>query len=171
MRHVIEEHGCRDIFHVAGDKVHNFTFERIAAYRKELEDHGIPFDESKIFYSNLWYDCGDSALDFILETCKKNGKKLPDAVCCANDYSAIGLINACKARGISVPEDLIITGFDAVVESTSGFPTLTTATQPFYRYGYMAIETMLRIIGGSRIISSSKAILSATSPADASPRA
>ncbi len=151
VRHVIEEHGCRDIFHVAGDKNHSFTFDRIAAYKKELEDHGITFDENKIFYSNLWYDCGDSALDFILETCKKNGKRLPDAVCCANDYSAIGLINACKVRGINIPEDMIITGFDAVVESTSGFPTLTTATQPFYKYGYMAIETMLRIIGGEEI--------------------
>lgn len=150
VRHVIEEHGCKDIYHVAGDKVHDFTFERIGAYRSELESHGIPFDEDKIYYSNLWYDCGDAALDFILESCSKKGKKLPDAVVCANDYSAIGLINACKARGINIPEDLIVTGFDAVVESTSGFPTVTTATQPFYQYGYKAIETMLRIFEGEQ---------------------
>ena len=148
--HVVRFHGCRDVYHVAGDKLHNFSFERIDAYRTVLERYKIPFDEEKIYYSNLWYDCGEAALDYILEHCHKRGKEFPDAVVCANDYSAIGLINACKARDIRVPEDLIVTGYDGVAEATSGFPTVTTATQSFYKFGYRAVETMLRIFEGEK---------------------
>lgn len=149
--HVVRAHGCKDVYHIAGDKIHNFTFERIDAYRSVLERYGIPFDEEKIYYSNLWYDCGDAALDYITAHCQKRGKEIPDAVVCANDYSAIGLINACKKRGIRVPEDLIVTGYDSVAESRNGFPTVTTASQPFYRFGYLAVETMLGIFEGNNI--------------------
>ncbi len=148
--HVITHHGCRDIFHLAGDQKpeHGFSQDRFEAYKSVLEKHGIPFDEEKVYYGTLWYDCGEPALDFILDTYKKQGKNLPEAVVCVNDYSAIGLINACKSRGIRIPEDMIITGFDAVAESTSGFPTVTTARQSFYDMGFQAVVTMLRMIEG-----------------------
>lgn len=152
VEHVITHHGCRDIFHLAGDKKsdHCFSEDRFESYKRVLEEHGIPFDEEKVYYGTLWYDCGEPALDYILDTYKKQGKKLPEAIVCVNDYSAIGLINACKSRGIRVPEDVIVTGFDAVAESTSGFPTVTTASQSFYDMGYQAIVTMLRMIEGEK---------------------
>ena len=150
VEHIIECHGCKDIFHLGGDDDHYFAVERRETYKKVLEEHGIPYDEEKVFKGNMWYDCGESALDFIIEKCRKNGKILPDAVACLNDYTAVGLINACKLRGIRVPEDLIVTGFDAVAEATCGFPTITTARQPFFDMGYQAIVTMLRMIEGER---------------------
>lgn len=152
VEHVITHHGCRDIFHLAGDRKpdHSFAEDRLDSYKRMLEEHGIPFDEEKVYYGTLWYDCGEPALDYILDTYKNRGKKLPDAVVCINDYSAIGLINACKSRGIRVPEDMIVTGFDAVAESTSGFPTVTTARQSFYEMGYQAVVTMLRMLEGEK---------------------
>ena len=45
--HVVRFHGCRDVYHVAGDKLHNFSFERIDAYRTVLERYKIPFDEKR----------------------------------------------------------------------------------------------------------------------------
>ena len=152
VEHVITHHGCRDIFHLAGDQQphHGYSQDRFESYKRVLEEHGIPFDEEKVYYGTLWYDCGEPALDYILDTYSKRDKKLPDAVVCVNDYSAIGLINACKSRGIRIPEDMIITGFDAVAESTNGFPSLTTARQSFYDMGYQAIVTMLRMIEGEK---------------------
>jgi len=151
VEHVVVKHGCRNIYHLAGEEKQYFTPLRLNALKKVLAEHGIPFDDDKIYYGDLWFTCGEPALDYILEDCKKRGCEYPDAVVCANDYSAIGLINACKERGIRIPEDFIVTGFDAVAESISGFPTVTTADQPFYRIGYTAIKTMLEILDGAEI--------------------
>ena len=150
VEHVVECHGCKDIFHLAGEKKQNFTTERLDAFKSVLEKHGIPFEEEKVYYGTLWFDCGEPALDYIIDTYKDRERKLPEAVVCANDYSAVGLINACKRRGIKVPEDLIVTGFDAVAESSSGVPTITTASQPFYEMGYTAIPTILRMSEGEK---------------------
>lgn len=146
--HLIEKHGCRDIYHLAGYADKNFTQERRDTYRDVLIKHGIPYDQEKVYYGNLWRDCGEPALDYILRHCHRRGKKLPDAVVCANDYSAVGLINACKARGIRVPEDLIITGYDGVYEALNGLPTLTTSRQPHYQSGYQAVCLLKRLFDG-----------------------
>ncbi|MBR4430307.1 MAG: GGDEF domain-containing protein, partial [Clostridiales bacterium] len=108
-------------------------------------------DPEKIYYGNLWRDCGDDALDYIMATCKKKGKELPDAVVCANDYSAIGLVMACRERGIKVPEDLIVTGFDGVDDAVNGYPTITTCRQPFYNSGYSAVLALTEIFEGREI--------------------
>ena len=151
VEHLIKCHNCRDIYHLAGIKNKNFTFERVEAYKTVLLRNNIPFDEDKIYYGNLWRDCGEDALDYILGHCHKNGKEYPDAVVCANDYSAVGLINACKARGIRVPEDIKITGYDGVSDAINGFPSVTTSRQPFYNSGYQAIVSLVRSFNGEKL--------------------
>ena len=146
--HVIECHGCRDIYHLAGFPEKPFVQIRLQAYKDSLIRHGIEYDEKKVFFGNLWRDCGDDALDYILEDCRKNGKKYPDAVVCANDYSAVGLTIACRNRGIKIPEDMIITGFDGVDDAVNGYPTITTSRQPFYNSGYEAVKTLSEMFEG-----------------------
>ena len=148
VEHLIKDHGCREIFHVAGLPDKFFTKERIQAYAEVLEENGIPFDESKIFYGNLWRDCGEAAIDYILNY--YNGK-LPDAIVCANDFMAIGIAGACKARGIDIPRDVILTGFDGVDQASQGFPSITTVAQPFEKAGRQSVYTLLEIIGGKKI--------------------
>ena len=142
--HLITVHGCKDIYHLAGIKERHFTQPRIDAYRKALEDHGIPYDENKVYYGTLWHDCGNPALDYILADCAKHGKKFPDAIVCANDYSAVGLIDACHARGIDVPGDFLVTGYDGLEEAYQGYPSITTGAQPFFQSGYEGIYALSR---------------------------
>ena len=151
VEHVVKDHGCKNIYHLAGEPKQYYTGLRLNALKDVLAKNDVPFDDGKVYYGTLWFDCGKDALDYILEDCQKRGTKYPDAVVCANDISAIGLMNACKERGIRIPDDFIITGFDAVAESKSGFPTLTTAEQPFYKMGYTAITTMLEILDGKEV--------------------
>ena len=149
--HLIDVHGCKDIYHLAGLPEKSFTQERIEAYKSCLMAHDIEYDESKVYYGTLWRDCGEPALDYIIENCKKNGKELPDAVVCANDYSAIGLVIACKKRGIRVPEDLIVTGFDGIDDAVNGYPTITTSRQPFYNSGYSAVLALTEVFEGKEL--------------------
>ena len=151
VEHVITEHNCKDIYHVAGKKDLYFTHERIAAYRTVLEKHGIPYDEDKIIYGTLWRDCGEDAVNYILSDCAKRGKEYPDAIVCANDYTAIGVIEACRSRGIEVPGDIIVTGYDGIEEALLGYPSITTSSQPFFDIGYESIHVFEKIWNGEDV--------------------
>lgn len=146
--HLINVHGCRELFHVAGKPDYYFTKERLKAYQDVLEANDIAFDPEKVYYGNLWRDCGDAALDRILEV---YSGKLPDAIVCANDYMAIGIANSCRERGIDIPRDVLLTGFDGVDAASQGFPSITTSKQPFEKMGYQGILTLLDIIAGKKV--------------------
>ncbi len=150
VEHIVQVHGCKDIYHVAGPTDRFFTHERIAAYNEVLDKYGLPHEDDRFFYGNLWVSCGDEALDYILEKCKEKGsKKYPDAIVCANDYMAIGVVEACRNRGIDVPGDIIVTGYDGVEMATLGYPSITTSSQPFYEFGRKSIDVLKRIWTGN----------------------
>ncbi len=142
VEHVVSVHGCKNVYHLAGPKDRFFTFDRIDAYKEVLTNHGLPCGEERIFYGNLWLNCAGEALDYFLADCEKNGHKCPDAIVCANDYMAIGIVDACRERGIEVPKDVIVTGFDGVETATLGYPSITTSSQPFYEFGKKCIDVL-----------------------------
>ncbi|MCU1418316.1 MAG: LacI family DNA-binding transcriptional regulator, partial [Schumannella sp.] len=77
----------------------------------------------------------------------------PDAtaVFCGNDQMALGLIHGLAERGIRVPEDISVVGFDDVPEAEHYLPPLTTVAQDFARIGELAVEVLLgQIAGGER---------------------
>ena len=72
------------------------------------------------------------------------------AVFCANDGLALGLLKACRERGIGVPEDLSVVGFDDVPEAAYFAPPLTTIRQDFDRMGKQAIRVLLAELAGEQ---------------------
>jgi len=66
---------------------------------------------------------------------------------CFNDTIAIGLVHACHQQGISVPENLSITGFDNITFSAFTCPPLTTLDQPKYSIGNEAAHLLLDLLG------------------------
>jgi len=151
IEHVINSHGAKNIYNVAGPQDRDFAISRVKTFKETLSEYGLPADEDRIYYGTLWRDCGDPAVDYILEQCKKDGSKLPDAIVCANDFSAIGVIDACRERGINVPEDVIVTGFDGIEAASMGFPSVTTSTQPFSEMGREAISVFEKIWKGEHV--------------------
>ena len=63
----------------------------------------------------------------------------------------MGLVAACRARGIEIPGDILITGYDGVEEAYQGFPSITTSEQPFYESGYESVYALHRIWDGEKI--------------------
>ena len=71
---------------------------------------------------------------------------MPDAFVCANDYLAIPLLLTLKKRGLSIPQDIMITGFDGTAQSAFTDPPLTTVTIHGTEIGRLAAELLLNRI-------------------------
>ena len=143
IEHLIDEHGCRELVHVSGNQDYTFCQDRIRIFKETLKKRGIPFTDEHIIEGNLWYDCGDYVVSTLLKMYERDANRvLPDAIVCANDYSAIGIMNSLSQRGYSVPEDVIVTGYDDVIQSRYSDPSLTTATQRFEEVGATGIKIL-----------------------------
>lgn len=151
IRHVVDHHGCRDIVHVTGPVERSFCLERIRIFRDTLTAYGLPCGEDRIIYGELRPECGPAVVDEILARYAEKGeKKLPEAIICVNDYTAIGVIQALEARGFRVPEDVIVTGYDDILRAQINDPSVTTSAQPFYRVGQTGMETLLKVLRGEK---------------------
>jgi LacI family transcriptional regulator len=69
---------------------------------------------------------------------------LPQALVCANDQMAIGVLNALSSAGISVPDTVIVTGFDGIIDTETTHPRLTTIRQPMIDLGRAAVSTLVK---------------------------
>lgn len=109
VRHVVEHHGCTDTYMVAGMRTNKFSEERIAAYKKVLSENNIPFDEKRLGYGDFWSEPTRRLMSDFFE----NNERIPQAFICANDTMAITVARYLREKGYRVPEDVIVTGFDA----------------------------------------------------------
>ena len=151
IEHVIVHHGCRDIVHVAGPVERSFCLERIQIFRNTMTAHGLPCGDDRIFYGELRPESGPKAVEEILSAyAAKGGRRMPEAIICVNDYTAIGVIQALEERGFHVPEDVIVTGYDDILRSRYNEPSITTSAQPFFRVGQTGMETLLKILRGEK---------------------
>ena len=133
-RHMIEDHGCRDIVMVAGIKGNSFSEDRIDLCRKILEEHGSSLPPEKVIYGDYW----DEPTLRALENYFTGGGTMPQAFLCANDAMAITTCIYLGNRGIRVPQEVLVAGFDGILPGENHEPSLTTARPDFaYMYGRM----------------------------------
>lgn len=78
-------------------------------------------------------------------------QKRPTAIVCMSDQMAIGVIQALVSRGIRVPDDISVTGFDDIPYAHCNNPTLTTLSQPASAIGSTATDLLLRVISGEEL--------------------
>ena len=123
--HVIEKHGCKNVHMFAGNKGNPFSDEREEIYKQSLLEHGLKYSEENIFHGDFW----DARAELVMQELIDNGYEVSDAIVCANDYMAISLITAFKQRGIKVPNDIAVSGYDGTTEGKEYIPHLTTATR------------------------------------------
>ena len=135
--------GARRIGFV-GDYNHCGSFrERWYGYRQGLMENNLPFDsqccicepDESPYDDSSWLLSRIDQMPF-----------LPDAFICANDYLAISLMQALKKKALSVPEDIMITGFDGTTQSAFTDPPLTTVKICGTEIGRLAAELLLNRI-------------------------
>ncbi len=124
VRHIVQDHGVRDFFYIAGMAHEENSDRRLAYFREVLQEAGIPFPEENIAWGNY---LGSVAADILRDIILKR-ERLPRAILCANDSMAAAVCDELKAGGFRVPEDVIVTGFDGTPTAYLGSPQLTTCT-------------------------------------------
>jgi LacI family transcriptional regulator len=137
--HLIEDHGRRRLYHVDGPPSAPDAKERRLALTDLLAAH--PRCElAGSSQGSFTVHSGEEAGAKLLAAC---GEQLPDAVVCANDLMAIGVLRAFAGAGVRVPEQVAVVGFDDIFPASLCDPPLTTVHQPMRLLGERACTRLL----------------------------
>lgn len=140
MIHLITEHDCRRICFVTGPvNDSDEAARRFEGYKTAMDDFDLPYDENCIYYGDFSPSAGDLAGEYFLDRLDR----LPDAIVCSNDLMAAGVIRYLDKRGIKVPDQVAVTGFDDMLQSRYSEPRLTTVSRENYKSGYAACSKLI----------------------------
>ncbi len=131
-RYLIEQ-GHRRIGFVAGPKGFRSAHERQAGFEEALSEAGIKFPKSLVAQGEYTFDTGVAATERLLDLSPR-----PTAIFACNDEMAAGVLYAARVRGLSVPDDLSIIGFDDTPIAARLWPQLTTVRWPIVAMGRSA---------------------------------
>ncbi|MEN2984977.1 MAG: diguanylate cyclase [Dictyoglomaceae bacterium] len=145
--HIIEKHKYKKIAFVKGPSNNEEAQSRYETFMKIMEYYGIKIDDNFIFEGDFSEIAGINAIRTFLD----ERKLFPEVIIFSNDTMAISAINELKRRGIKVPQDIAITGFDDIEEANLVDPPLTTVYQPLYDLGFKSIETCYSLIAGEKV--------------------
>ncbi|MFE9707561.1 LacI family DNA-binding transcriptional regulator [Streptomyces sp. NPDC005930] len=117
--------------------------ERELGFRLALADEGIGLPEERVVRGPFEYETGYEALSFLLDAAQR-----PTAVFCGNDVVAVGVLNAARAVGLSVPGDLTVVGFDDLPMASWEVLRLTTVRHDLAELARQAARLLVRRITG-----------------------
>jgi LacI family transcriptional regulator, galactose operon repressor len=138
--------GHRRIGFIAGPKRLLCSRARLDGYRAALEAVGVSVDDNLIQQGDFLHESGFTGAGALLDL-----PEPPTAIFASSDTMALGAYEAARLRGVRIPDDLSIVGFDDLPESRWSSPPLTTIRQPLSEMGMLAARTALRLARGERI--------------------
>ena len=136
--------GHKRIGMISGLKDNPHAIDRMRGYKAALAEAGIEFDPTLVAEGDftLWSGLNASGHFSRMAT-------PPTALFCMNDEMAIGAIKGLKSKGIRVPEDISVTGFDDLEFAKYSDPALTTIAQPAGKIGEKAAELLFQLLDGT----------------------
>ena len=146
VEHLIRGHGRRKIAFLAGTPENPEATARFEAYQAVLNRHGIAFEPRRIARGYFRANSAKVAMEEIFAS----GVEI-DAVVAANDEMATGAIDFLRKRGLRVPQDLPVTGFDDLVLARLGNPPLTTVAQQFEQVADWAVQAIEEQLAGRAV--------------------
>ena len=145
--HLLEAHCAREIAFIRGPEVNTEANRRYAVFREVLAEYGRPLRPELTVTGDFQYAGGEEAIRILFD---ERGLS-PDAVLAANDYLALGALQALRKRERRVPEDVAVIGFDDVGEARFSSPPLTTVRQPLYEQGSQAARILMDALEGKPV--------------------
>jgi LacI family transcriptional regulator len=141
-RHLIEL-GHTDIAYIGGPAGSACDVARTHGYLAAMQQAGLHPDLSEVIHGPFTFEQGLSAGLEVLSR-----PVPPTAVFAASDVTAMGVMEAARTLGLSVPQQLSIVGFDNTLLAHTSSPRLTTVHQPVEEIGQTAVETILKLARG-----------------------
>jgi DNA-binding LacI/PurR family transcriptional regulator len=142
--HLIDQHDRRRLLYVRGRKDSLEAEERYLGYRRALHERGILFDNALVIQGDFTLESGVRAMSSVAMDLKFDG------VVAANDMMALAVLSELKRRGVQVPKDISVIGFDDVEEARMAAVSLSSMAQPFEALAREALLSLRRQLLGSR---------------------
>jgi LacI family transcriptional regulator len=142
----LHSHGQRRIGHINVIPQFAETEDRAIRYRAALSEAGVPLDPHLEVCGEFDTIQGRVAAAQLLDLAEP-----PTAIFACNDDMAVAVLQEARARGIAVPEDLSVVGFDDATISRITLPAITTVRQPLEEIGRMAVTLLTRMIEGQTV--------------------
>lgn len=133
--------GHERIAHIKGHTAHGASGWRLAGYKDGLKQAGLHYESKLVVAGEFSHESGFAATNLLLDL-----EQPPTAILAANDDMAAGAICAICERGLSVPKDLSVSGFDDTPISRQIYPALTTIRQPAREMGRLAGIELLKAV-------------------------
>jgi len=136
--HLADVHRRRRIAFVTGPAGNLESRQRLAGYRAGLDDQGVAYDAALVVAGDFTREAGMEAIRQLFD----DGPGC-DAIVAANDWTALGVLEALDRRGIRVPGTVAVVGFDDIDDARFATPPLTTIHQPIHDLGVQAARLVM----------------------------
>lgn len=145
MNHLANQHGHKEFACIRGPENNIEANERFEAYKNYLKKEGLTYHEDLVYQGEFEPGDGINAITHFLDKVKKPF----NALICEDDYAALEVIRELKNRGIKVPQEIAVFGFDNIESSAFSSPPLSTVDQPLYQMGLVAGKCLKEIFSGN----------------------
>ncbi|MBQ6129097.1 MAG: substrate-binding domain-containing protein, partial [Lachnospiraceae bacterium] len=137
--HMITIHDCRNLNYLGGPEDHKENMERFSAFCDCLKDHGLRIQNKRVLHKRYRRNNGIDAYN----EWKELGVNMADAVICANDFMALGYVEAAVKDGMMIPDYMKVTGFDNIIEGQTYSPSITSINRNWKSLGYESMDALI----------------------------
>lgn len=148
--HLVDVHHYRRVALIRGPEGHPYALERYHAYLDALKRRGLTPDPALITPYASW-EKGAEAMRVLLDERQLKPGVDFQAVVAVSDLLAIGALSMMAERGIRVPADVAVAGFNDIEEGRLVSPPLTSVSLPFYDQGRQSVEVLLAKLAGQTV--------------------
>ena len=145
--YLINKYGCKDICHMSGRMELFDARERLAGYMEAMEEAGIRVTPSMVYSGEYFIYKAKETLDYFYSS----RGHYPEAIVCANDYMAVSIVEELTRRGVKIPEEILISGYDNITMSNTSNPSITTFETDFDVVAKTVIDMIMRIAEGETV--------------------
>lgn len=141
VEHFIVHHGFKRVCFMTGKLEMYDAQRRLLAYINTMQKHGLKVTPEMLFEGDYWRNMGDEAVAWLL----KDPDNWPQAIVCANDYMAISVCDALNKKGIKMPDQICVSGYDDIEEAKCSIPPLSTIQVKGGELGKRAVELLAEL--------------------------